>query len=99
MSARDYMRKQLEKEGYYNLRYVDGVGFVGLRNFIYTIGLCYGIEEWGYLGRYCYPKEFKEDALKGIEIWSGDVNVNPVGKWIKHKGVSGEWTNPNHPLK
>jgi hypothetical protein len=95
MSARDYLKNKLEKEGYTDLRYIDGVGFCGLRDFAFTIGLCYGLEEWGYLGRYCYPKEFRDDAQKGLQIWGGKVGIDPVGKWVKHKGVDGEWTNPN----
>jgi hypothetical protein len=98
--GKDFLIKELEKEGYTKIRHIDGVGLCGLKSFAFTIGLCYGLEQWGYLGRYCYPKEFWQDAVTGLEVWNGKVGkVDPVGRWVKHKGVSGEWTNPNHPIK
>jgi hypothetical protein len=98
MSAKEYLLKTLEKEGYQNVRWIEGVGFCGTREFLYTIGLCYGLEEWGYLGRYCYPKEYAEEAKIGLESWNGKVGkTDPVGRWVKHKGTGGEWVNPNFP--
>jgi hypothetical protein len=83
----------LKKEGYYNVRYIKGKGYCGLRDFLFTVGLCYGIEQYSYAGRYCYPKVVADESRIALEIWSG--HGDPVGSWLKHKGVGGEWSNPN----
>lgn len=44
----------LEKEGYRGLKEIKNRGIVGLYRFIYTVGLVYGIDKNGYLGRFCY---------------------------------------------
>ncbi len=91
--TKDGLIQLLEKEGYYDIRHIDGVGFCGLKQFAFTIGLCYGLERYSYMGRYCYPRVNGSDASIGLMAWNG--KGDPVGNWIKHKGFSGEWTNPN----
>jgi len=86
--------KKMTKEGYFSLRYVDGRGLCGLRDFAFTVGLCYGLDENSYLGRYCYPKHLSNDASIALSVWSG--KEDPIGGWVKHKGIGGEWSNPNH---
>ncbi len=87
--------QKLEKEGYYKIKHIEGRGLCGLREFLFTIGLCYGLEESSYAGRYCYPKdsENRHDSDIALDIWDG--KNEPVGGWVKHKGISGEWSNPN----
>ena len=60
---------------------------------LFTIGLCYGITEAGYEGRYCYPVESAALAIVALHSWSGEGD--PIGPWIKHKGGTGEYSNPN----
>lgn len=87
------LHEQLSKEGYTNIRYVEGRGLCGLFRFAFTMGLCYGLEKYGYEGRYCYPHQFTSDAVLGLALWDG--KGDPIGQWIKHKGGIGEYTNPN----
>lgn len=87
--------KMLEKEGYYNIRFIEGIGLCGLKEFAFTIGLCYDLNKYSYSGRYCYPKKFSSDATIALSAWTYGKN-EPIGNWVKHKGVSGEWTNPNY---
>jgi len=60
---------------------------------MFTVGLCYGIDSIGFDGRYCYPHEYQNDAVVGLEIWDG--KDDPIGNWVKHKGLSGEYGNAN----
>lgn len=80
----------LESEGYFNLKIIEGRGVVGLFRFIFTVGLVYGISEYDYKGRYCYPN--LHDATASLEKWDG--KEDPSGNWIKHKGRI-EYSNPN----
>lgn len=90
----------LKKNGYYNLRHIEGVGICGMRNFLFTIGLCYGLTRNGFSGRYCYPRDLGSesttecDVETALKVWNG--KNSPVGNWIKHKGEQGDWTNPNY---
>lgn len=94
---REQLIKLLEKEGYYSIKYVDGKGLCGLREFAFTVGLCYGLEETSYAGRYCYPKHLSDDAVIALSVWNG--KGDPIGSWVKHKGIGGEWGNPNEYSK
>lgn len=87
------LHQQLSKEGYTNIRYVESRGLCALKKFLFTTGLCYGLEKHSYLGRYCYPYGFSQDAVLGLQLWDG--KGDPIGQWIKHKGGIGEYTNPN----
>lgn len=81
----------LEELGYFNLREIPGRGICGTHRFIFTVGLCYGIDSVGYEGRYCF--ENMADAKEALMIWDGVSD--PDGDWIKHKGRGGEYPNPN----
>jgi len=76
------MKELLEKEGYHKVRYIEGKGWVGLRRMAFTVGLFYGLDKTGYVGRYCYSNA--SDAEEDIENWTGEED--PEGEWIKHKG-------------
>lgn len=84
--------KELQEEGYFNIEKIEGRGLCGLFRFIYTTGLCYGLNEYGYEGRYCF--ESTADAEASLKEWDG--NGDPSGDWIKHKGEKGEYSNPNN---
>lgn len=82
----------LEQMGvYHKIKVIDGRGVCALQEFMFTIGIIYGLNELGYEGRYCYPKERMADAVLAYEIWDG--KSDPPGPWIKHKG-SVEYSNP-----
>lgn len=81
--------KHLEDEGYYLIREIPGHGTCGLFNFMFTVGLCVGIDEQGYYGRYCYAT--KAEAAVAITIWSGEGD--PPLNWIKYKGYPYERSN------
>lgn len=83
----------LKSEGYYNIREVPGRGLCGLMEFVFTIGLCEGLDEHSYSGRYCYPKELIMESVVAIEVWDG--MDDPIGGWIKYKGDKGERSNTN----
>ena len=79
----------LKDQGYYNLREVPGRGICGLHRFIFTVGLIYGLDKYGYKGRWCYAGNL--EARKALEEWDGVGD--PPGAWIKYKGIGGERSN------
>lgn len=84
---------KLQEEGYKQFRVgIQGRGLVGLRRFLFTTGLCYGLTEESLEGRYCY--ENYADALKAMNEWDG-IGDPKDDLWIKHKGLAGEYSNPN----
>lgn len=86
------LHDELKNEGYSNLTEKPGKGLCGLFRFIYTVGLVYGINEFGYEGRYCYQDY--NDALSSLHIWNGIDD--PPGRWIKHKARGIDTPNPNY---
>lgn len=90
-TKKNYNLHELESQGYFNIRNIPGRGICGLFRFIFTVGLCYGINEHGYIRRYCYSNLV--DAISALEKWDGDND--PGGNWIKHKG-NFEYKNPNY---
>lgn len=82
------LQATLEREGYQYICEKKNVGVCGLLKFIYTTGLCIGLDEYGYHGRFCY--ESGRDALVDIISWDGDGA--PSGDWLKYKGKEGEFT-------
>ena len=81
--------KELEEEGYFDLKIIPGKGICCLFRMIYTVGLVIVINEYGYYGRYCY--KHLADAKEALEKWDG--NGDPDGPWIKYKGEGGEKSN------
>lgn len=82
----------VETLGYYNPVYIEGRGWCALHNFLFTVGLVYGITEFEREGRYCYPHENAIDAHIAINTWDGVGH--PSGGWVKHKGRKIEEINP-----
>lgn len=76
----------LEKEGFTQLREVEGRGICGIMRFMFTIGLVYGLDTTGYRGRWCYDNVIEPTAA--LSIWDG--KDDPIGNWIKYKGQDGE---------
>lgn len=83
----------LEAEGYRDLRVIPGRGVCGIRAFMFTNAIVYGLDMGGYIGRYCYPHEKIGELIMAYALWDG--KEDPLGQWIKHKGGY-EYINPNY---
>ena len=68
MSINPELEKLLADEGYENAREIDGVVCATMR-FIYTVGVCYGIDRVGYRGRFCFSNNM--DAVAFLFDWDG----------------------------
>jgi hypothetical protein len=82
----------LESHGYTDLKVLPGRGVVGLSKLIFTTGIVYGLDEFGYRGRYCYHT--MAEAEQALRDWDG--NGDPPGNWAKHKGDRKDRENPNY---
>ena len=83
----------LTEQGYTDLRMIEGRGLCGIRRFIFTTGLVYGLNMAGYEGRYCYPD--KLSAKNALEQWDG-VDHPDDDDWIKNKGHGIDIINPKN---
>lgn len=88
----EVLREQLEQNGYFSLKVIEGRGICGLNKFIFTVGLCFGLDHVGFDGRWCYEHVHAVDAALALEIWDG--KNDPPGRWIKYKGKYAEYWNP-----
>jgi hypothetical protein len=84
------LKQQLEEEGYVGLRLVPGRGVCGIRALITTYGIFCGLDETGYLYRYCY--QYLRDAGPALRAWSGEGD--PPGPWIVLKGQGEDRLGP-----
>lgn len=83
------INETLAAEGYTDIREIPGRGLCGLHNFMFTTGLCWGLDESGYRGRWCYQSP--NQAKDALERWDG--HGDPTGPWVKYKGEGGERRN------
>lgn len=88
----EILKEELESYGYFQLKVVEGRGICGLQVFMFTVGLCYGLDETAFKGRWCYPKDLSIDAVLALAVWDG--KEDPAGRWLKYKGRDGEYWNP-----
>lgn len=77
----DYMdaikaKDLFESHGYTNIRYV-GDMWCGVNRFMYTCGVCYGLDECGYRGRFCF--DTMQNATLFLQDWNG-VTLPVVGE-------------------
>jgi len=86
----DELKEYLINEGYVDLREVPGRGICGVKRFLFTYGLIYGMDSMGYKGRWCYDSGVK--AVLALQLWNGEGD--PAFDWIKYKGEDGERSNP-----
>ena len=56
--------------GYTHVREIDGM-VCGLMRFIYTVGVCFKIDETGYGGRFCFSNRYL--ALAFLKEWDGET--------------------------
>tara|TARA_R110000851_G_scaffold78000_5_gene172090 strand:+ start:23550 stop:23885 length:336 start_codon:yes stop_codon:yes gene_type:complete len=93
------VKEKMEVEGYKNITYVKGKGWCGVKAFMFTIGLCCGIEQVSYDHRYCYEHKDAMIPLLQLVAWGNseeDVTEDPDDPyWIKKKG-SEEYSNHRH---
>ena len=75
----------LKENGYVGLIKLKNKGICGLSRLLYTTGIVYGLDPFGYEGRYCY-NSFVEAAL-ALAKWDGEDD--PSGNWIVHKTNGG----------
>lgn len=80
----------MKANGYQYIQKLQNGEWIGVAQFIYTTGLCVGLNEFSYRGRYCYANV--RDALFDASTWDGIGD--PPGPWIKYKGEDGERMNP-----
>ena len=57
--------------GYTDVTWREGAGVCGLRRFIYTVGVCYGLDETGCAGRFCFDTE--QNARLFLMDWDGST--------------------------
>jgi hypothetical protein len=84
------LKEKLLKDGYFSLIEIPGKGLCGLFRFIYTTGLCIGLNEYSYEGRYCFKNGL--EALHSLNQWDG--TGDPPGDWVKFKSMTIEYQNP-----
>lgn len=61
--------EMLTEYEYFQIRYVEGWGWCGLQRFIFTVGVCHGLDNIGRKGRFCFHT--LGDALAFYEEWDG----------------------------
>lgn len=86
------LMRELLQNGYSFFVMVPGRGVCAVGRMAFTVGLFYGMDAQTYQGRYCYESLF--EAIEALVQWDG--NGDPTGDWVKHKGVGGEYSNPNY---
>lgn len=76
------LASMLAENGYAMVRRLPSGEVAGLRQFMFTVGLCVGLDEFGLRTRFCYPSI--AEAAFAMLLWNG--HGDPPGAWIKQKG-------------
>ena len=86
------MAEHFTDMGYAAVRQLPDGRWIGVMRFIYTVGLCVGLDDMGYRYRYCYQSYIH--AVRDAERWDGQGD--PPGLWLKLKGhpVRGDVMGP-----
>ena len=63
------LEEELAAMGYMELREVEGWGMCGISRFIYTCGVCYGMDATGMRGRFCF--DTYQNASLFLRDWDG----------------------------
>lgn len=70
-----------ELTGYYtHIKWVPGIGWAGVHRLMFHWTVHYGIDDYGYSGRYCYATQ--ADAIESLAGWTGEGDA--PGRWHKH---------------
>jgi len=62
------LEQLLINNGYKNFREIDGMVCATLR-FIFTVGVCYGLDESGCRGRFCFENQLFAELF--LKEWDG----------------------------
>lgn len=60
----------LTSNGYMNVRCINGL-WCGVHRYIFTVGVCYGLDETGYRGRFCFSTY--QNAALFLKDWDGET--------------------------
>lgn len=71
----------LAGEGYTDIRKLPTGEWAAVKRFLFTFGLCVGLDRSGYRTRFCYGTEI--EAAAALHKWDGEGF--PPGWWIKMK--------------
>ena len=82
--------KVLDVNGYREIRRLPTGEIAGLMRFLFTTGLCVGLDDSGYRTRFCF--DGWNDAAQSLDAWDG--RGFPPGWWIKQKPE-----NVSNPLR
>jgi len=83
---------RLVADGYLNIRVFEDHNICAVQRFLFTAGICVGLDKTGYEYRYCY--ETVEEAVIALATWDGPNSGHPPGNWIKRKGGGEELLGP-----
>lgn len=59
----------LNENGYLHIKYVEGWGWCAIQYFIFTVGVCFGLDETGRAGRFCFAD--LQSAMSFYQDWDG----------------------------
>lgn len=90
MNTTEQIAELCRDMGYSEVRTINGL-ICGILPYVFTWGLCVGVNEYGLQYRYCYKD--RADAVDAIRTWGGDPEVPPTGPWIKRKGLGDDLAN------
>lgn len=90
--------EHLNNNGFYRLKVFESGEIGGLQQFMFTVGVCIGIDMESYRCRWCYPSLLS--AIHAIDVWDG--TGDPPEGWLKQKGrlLNGRHVDrsPNEPV-
>ena len=69
--------------GYQNCRQLPDGTWIALKEFLFTYGLIYNIQQFSYERRWCYDKEDWAEAIQAYNNWDGEGK--PPGPWVTEK--------------
>jgi len=71
----------LAENGYTHVRQLPTGEWAAILKFIFTYGLCVGLDEYGLRTRFCYGTEI--EAVAALHEWDG--KGFPPGWWLRQK--------------
>lgn len=77
-------------QGYRDFRWLEGQGWCGLQDYMYTCAIVVDMKWSDYKGRYCYATA--QEAKREFEAWDGQGD--PGGNWIKYKAACEDRLGP-----
>lgn len=67
----------LKENGYTNIWHIENRGWCATQRFIFTWGVCFGLDKTGYKGRYCFADQCSAEGF--LLNWDG-ITVPVVGE-------------------